>query len=269
MKFWNRLVVGLMTLALGLSLGLGDAMAASSQSKKKDSKKKEAKKKETRRSAPSGPKTYLSGTNVNGRSGLIYADTAQVAGLGQVEGSAHFTLQTFTGGNFINIPFGGHFGIARNFEISASGTPVITTIDGFGSGSAFLLTFGGKYKFDLKTDAPVDLALGADVTIPVDGGSAIVTPRGVVSYTLASGVLLNGMLGVNISGGSTVSASAGAGVPFSPNFTGLIEIGANPSVLAGGIRIGQDAFKFQALLGVPLNGASGVILGGGIILASK
>src|SRR5262245_39196185 len=115
MKFWNRLVVGLMSLALGLSLSLGDAMAASSKTKKKETKKKEEKKKEVRHSAPSGLKTYLSGTNVNGKSGLIYADTAEVAGLNQIEGSAHFTFQSFTGGSLINIPFGGHFGIAKNF----------------------------------------------------------------------------------------------------------------------------------------------------------
>jgi hypothetical protein len=46
--------------------------------------------------------------------------------------------------------------------------------------------------------------------------------------------------------------------------------GFSPSALGGGVRVGRDNFKFQAMIGVPLNTVGGgVILGGGIILASN
>jgi len=271
MKFWNRLVVGLVALALGLSLSLGDAMAASSKSKKKDTKKKEEKKKkETRRSEPSGPRTYLTGTNTSGKSGLIFSETAHVVEMNQLQGSVHLTATLPTGGSIIGIPFGGAYGIAKNFEISASGSPSFFDPGGF---STFNLTFGGKYKFDLKGSDATKVALGADVVISLDGLDAVFIPRGNISHTLASGVLLNGQMGIGISTGTYVEASAGAGIPFSSNFTGLVEIGANQlgnggSVLAGGVRVGQESFKFQALIGIPLEG-NGVILGGGIVLASN
>jgi hypothetical protein len=86
-------------------------------------------------------------------------------------------------------------------------------------------------------------------------------------------MLLNGDLGLHISTGTYVSVDAGLGYPFSNTFTGIVEIGANQggngnSLLSGGVRIGtSDNLKFQALLGIPLNGG-GVQLGGGIILSN-
>lgn len=285
----KKLVLGLFALVMTLAFCAAPASAASSK-KKKETKKKEEKKKEEKKetkkseSHSTGSKHYLSGTNTMGRSGLFFADDSEVAGVGKIEGSAHLTYSSPASGfNNLSIPFGAHFGIAENFELSAAGvlgifdTPSFTfgpiTIPG-SSASSFGIDLGGKYKLHLKGEgAKPEISLGGDVLIPTNGGSAVATPRGTVSYTLSqSGLYLNGDLGVHISTATYVSFDAGAGYPFSNNLTGIVEIGANQSgnggsLLAGGVRAGADHFKFQGFLGIPLNGG-GVLLGGGIIVAN-
>ncbi|HVZ80869.1 MAG TPA: hypothetical protein VHE12_08730 [bacterium] len=270
----KKLVLGLFALVMTLAFCAVPANAATSKKKKKETKKEE--KKETKKAeshSMSAPKHYLSGTNTWGRSGLLFGDTADVAALRTIEGSAHLLYSSpVSGVNNFGIPFGGHFGIADNVELSAAGDLELQSATGYSS-SIFLLDLGGKYKFHTKNEN-LGLALGGDVLIPTSGGgSAIVTPRGVVSYTLPSGMLVNGDMGIHISSATYVSVDAGLGYPFSNNFTGMVEIGANQngnggSVLGAGFRAGADQFKFQGLLGIPLNGG-GVVIGGGIILASK
>lgn len=287
MKLMKRIVLGVFALALALAFCVTPADAATKSSKKKTEKK--AEKKEEKKSEPkhmshssSGSNTYLSGTNTWGRSGLLFADTSEVAGIGNIEGAAHLTYSSPASGfSNVNIPFGGHFGVANNLELSAAGvigifsSPAVTIL-GFtygGDVSTFGIDLGAKYKIDLKGNGPTpSLSVGGDILIPTNGGSAIVTPRGTISYTLNNGMLLNGDVGIHIAGGSYVSVDAGVGVPLSNNFTGIVELGANQagnggSMLGGGVRVGSGQFKFQGLLGIPLNGG-GVQIGGGVILGS-
>ena len=282
----KKLVLGLFALVMTVAFCAGPANAASKKKKTETKKeeKKETKKSENRSSSSGSSKHYLSGTNTWGRSGLLLGDTSEVAGVGSIEGAAHLTYSSPASGySNLDIPFGGHFGVAENLELSAAGEFLIfdTPSYTFGpftipatSSSSFAIDLGGKYKIKLKGDGPKpDLSVGGDVLIPTSGGSAIFTPRGTVSYTLNNGMLLNGDLGIHISTGTYVSFDAGVGYPFSNNLTGIAEIGANQagnggSELAGGVRVGADQFKFQALLGIPLNGG-GVMIGGGVILASK
>lgn len=290
MRFWNRLVVAGLALALALSLGASSADAAAKKTSKKKETKKEAPKKETKREVrhSSGASSkFVSGTNTIGRAGLFYADTADVAAVGQVEGSAHITYQSFGPSGFtttmLGFPVGAHFGAAKNIDLSAAillnlvSTPSFTfgpvTIPG-GSSTNFSIDLGGKYRIAGGNKSP-DFSIGGDIMIPTyTGGQVIVSPRGVVSYELEGGLLLNGDVAINITNPTTyVSVDAGVGVPLGDKFSAIAEIGANQlgnagSVLGGGVRADLSGIKLQALLGIPLNGGS-VQLGAGIILASN
>ena len=287
--------MGSLVAGLALSLCVTSADAATkTTTKKKAEKKKETKKKETKKtksyesSKPkhqSAAKRFVTGTNTMGRSGLLYGDTSDVASVGQIEGSAHLTYSSngpsVLSTSDVGLPIGGHFGITDNFELSAAAIfdflSVSSSLPGItlsGSTTNFALDFGGKYRIHTKTDG-LNFSLGGDLLIPTNaGGQVVVTPRGTVSYTLAGGLLLNGDMGLHISTATYVSFDAGVGLPVSDKFSIIGEIGANQmgnygSVLAGGVRAGlSDSFKLQGLLGIPLNGG-GVVIGAGIILASK
>jgi hypothetical protein len=283
-------VAGL-ALTLALSLGAGVADAAPKKSKKKEMKKeaemKKAAKKEVRRSS-GGSHKFISGTNTLGRAGLFYGDTADVMPLNQVEGSAHLTFQSsgpsgFTTTNF-GIPVGAHFGVAKNIDLSAalllniistpsSTVPGLGTVGG-GSSTSFGIDVGGKYKIDSGSRNVPDFSVGADIMIPTQaGGQVVVSPRGVVSYVLEGGLLLNADVAINISTVTYVSVDAGVGIPVGREFSVIAEIGANQmgnggSILGGGVRVDLDGIKLQGGLGIPLNGG-GVQILGGVILASN
>src|SRR5581483_7053815 len=267
-RLFSRLLLSGLVLALTLSLAAAPA-SADTKKKKKSAEKKKEEKKEQRHEARHMEKRYVSGTNIWGRAGLLYADTAEVASVGQIEGSAHFTYQSLASASFagysssddlFGIPFGLHFGAAENLDLYASGDLMINSISsnvpGFvgGSSSQFLINIGGKYRIAATNSKTPDFAVGGDVTIPTNGGNAVVTPKGMVTYTLDSGLLLNGEMGIAIAGTTYVLADAGVGVPFGDKFTGIAEIGANQngylgSVLAAGVRADLSGMKLQGLLG--------------------
>jgi hypothetical protein len=275
MKLWNGIVTSGLAGAMILCLFAGRADAAP---KKRTVAIKAA-------GSFDSSKQYLSGTNLDGRSGLFYGDTSEVARDGQIEGSAHLTFQSIgyynVSQSVFTIPAGAHFGIAPDFELSAGAELSIFSYPSyrigpwdFGGGSStnVIVFGGGKYRFAGDREMP-DFSFGGTIRIPTSGGSIVVMPEGTVTYVLNNGLLLNGDIGVGISNTTYVKADVGAGYPISPQVTGIAEIGANQiaytgSVFAFGIRAAVSEFKLQGLVGVPLTGG-GVIIGGGIILGTK
>ncbi len=275
MKLFTRLMVGGLALALVLSLGAGTANAAAK-------KKKKAVKVETK-TVRKAKKEYISGTNLEGRAGLFYADTSEVAAKNTVEGSVHFTYSSpGPSVDQIMIPVGAHFGVDNNFELSACVKPwiisepsvTIGSITIGGSSTNFLLDVGGKYKIASENRETPDFAVGGVIYIPTwSGGNVVVMPEGTCSYVLDNGLLLNGDVGIGIGNTSYVKLDGGVGFPVSPKVTLIGEIGANQdgymgSVFAAGARFALQDVKLQALIGAPLNGGD-VLIGAGLILASK
>jgi hypothetical protein len=291
MKLWTRLVVAGLALVLALGLGIGAAQAQTSKTKKKKKKATVVTTYGERKAAEerSKPRSYLTGTNLWGRAGLLYGDTSDVARVGQVEGSAFFTYQSLTsitvgnysaGTNMIGIPFGAHYGAAKDVDIYASGDwrniSSSTNFPGATAGpsqSAFNINFGGKYRIAAPNVNTPDFSVGGDITIPTNtGGQVVFTPKGTCTYILESGMVLNGEFGVGISTVTYVLADAGVGIPFAEKFLAIGELGASQygylnSMLGLGVRANFSGTKLQALLGIPLNGY-GAQIGVGIILGS-
>jgi hypothetical protein len=265
MRLWNGILAGVLAGALVLCLCAGTANAAA---KRKKTVSKPAVYQDS-------SKQYLSGTNLDGRSGLFFGDTSEVAREGQIEGSVHLTYQSsgneyFSVNNF-TIPGGAHFGIAPDFEISAGAQLGIVSYPG-GSTTNVLVIGGAKYRFAWDREMP-DFSFGGTVRIPTSGGSISVMPEGTVTYTLENGLLVNGDVGVGISSGTYVKADIGAGYPISNQITAIAEIGANQagnggSIFSFGVRGAISDVKLQGFVGVPLNGG-GALIGGGVILGTR
>jgi hypothetical protein len=266
MKLWHGFVSSGLAGALFLCFCVGTGNAAAAKKRAAAIKPAESQ---------YSSKQYLPGTNLDGRSGLFWGDTSEVAADGQVEGSVHLTYQNsgnehFSVSNFL-IPGGAHFGIAPNFELSAGAQLGIVSFEG-GSSTDVLVIGGAKYRFAGDREMP-DFSFGGTVRIPTSGGSIVVMPEGTVTYVLDNGLLLNGDVGIGISEGTYVKADVGAGYPISPQVTGIAEIGANQvgnggSVFAFGVRAALSEVKLQGMVGVPLSGG-GAIIGGGIILGTR
>lgn len=275
MKIWSRFVLGGFILALALSLGVSPAAAAPKKKKKAEPKKVTYSSSTT---SVSTHKHYVTGTNLQGRSGLFYGDTSDVAGQREVEGGVNLTYQSFAGGSLIGIPAGLHFGVDEDVEVSvAEGLGIMS--GGGHSQTTFDGIVGAKYKIVAQSSHVPDFSLGGNVMCPISpsfGNDVFITPEGTVSYVLPSnGLLLNGDLGVAIgtNGGTYAKLDLGTAYPFSNRIAGIAEIGANQagsgaSIFALGIRAMLGDVKGQLFLGAPLNGGN-ILLGAGIILASK
>lgn len=254
MTIWTRMVA--VCLALGMALTLGVDLVSA---------------------APA--KDVATGTNLEGRAGLIYGDTSDVAGVGRMNGGVFLTYQSYGvagfSGSFFNIPGGIRFGIEKDLELSLGGNAMINSYPDppGGSDTFFNARAGFKYRIAGKRNAP-DFSLGGDVTLPVSptfGSTVIIGPRGTVSYVLKNGLLLNGDMGIIFAtnGGSAyVRLDLGAAYPFSDKVTGIASLGANQagqggSVFSAGARFNLTNIDVLAFLGAPLNGGN-VVLGGGI-----
>ncbi len=285
MKLFNRLV--LLSLAVIFALGLCVSQANADSSTTHKTKKKNA---DTRASGSSKAlKNVVTGTNLEGRAGLFYGDTSEVAKVGQWEGTLHATWWSpYATYNDFSFPLGAHFGAADNVDLSAGvklnlatspsvnvpATPFTPAYSSGGSTTNFEVLLGGKYKIKGTTSDMPDYSVGGVIYIPTSGGSVVVMPKGTVTYVLPSGLLLNGDVGIGISTVTYVEVDGGVGFPVSNKITLIGELGANQfgyadSQLGLGARFALGGTtKAQALLGVPLSGG-GVLLGAGIILASE
>lgn len=295
MKLWNRLMLVGLVLALAMSLFVTTASAQTSKKKKKTVATAVATP-VAKKKAVAPVKKIVTGTNLEGRSGLFYGDTSSVAPKDVVEGSIHVIAELGTDTNFL-FPVGGHYGLGDNLEVSAGvkpwinsyttpGTPAIViggvTLYPAVAGKTYtnsdlIINGGAKYAIPATNREMPDFSIGGQVYIPTyTGGVFVVQPYGTVTYVLHNGLLLNGEFGIGICSATYVVFDGGVAYPITPKITVIGEIGANQggfgyadSELAGGARfdIGGDA-KVQALIGVPFNGG-GVVLGAGLILASR
>lgn len=289
MKLWNRFVIAGLVLVLAFSFGLSPA-AAASKKKKKEEKKKEEKRSETRHETRHyGSKKVIDGGNIAGRPGYIFGDTANTLEKGQVMGAAHLTFDSW--GSVVQIPVGVTYGVTDKLQINANTSFWAAN----GISGIYFLNFGGKYGFTTKTEG-LGIAAGLDFAIgplsnTIYGYSTFgFDPYGVVTYTLPDGLQLNGKLGLYVQtynytfGPYTFSGSysffqcdLGAAYPFDANLTGIAELATNGVVQGGGlggtplivgIRTGHDV-QFQAFGGFDFGGATGLLLGGGVVLMSK
>ena len=157
MKLWNSVISGGLAVAVILCLCAGPTDAATRRVKA------------IQTASQYSSKQYLSGTNLEGRSGLFWGDTSEVAREGQIEGSAHMTYQTagnqYYSMSLFTIPAGAHFGLAPDFELSAGMQLGIFSYPG-GSETQVLVNGGAKYRFPGDREMP-DFSLGGNVYIPI------------------------------------------------------------------------------------------------------
>jgi hypothetical protein len=299
---FKKIILGIMVAALSLTLATGVFAATSKSTRSKKSTKKTVKKTQKKTvKRYSGDKKVAKGSNVSGRTGLIWTQTADTVAKGKFAGAAHLTLMTTsnsmeaygykteTTSTVFDIPVGGKYGVAPNIELGASidfmsissstkTTPAVTGAgDGDDSSSGLNdFTFGGKYVIEGKKD-PVNFGFGMDISVgPMSDdfgdSSADFNPMGLVTYE-KDAMVLNGMLGFVITGAEGaddfVQFGAGAGLALSPKLTGMVELGINSfgkeaSVLGVGIRTASKT-QLQAFLGLGLGDAApDFVLGAGV-----
>jgi hypothetical protein len=299
MKFWTRLMVASLALAVALSFAVSPAQAAS----KKKKKKAEIKKELHREMVKERPHP-IEGLNTSGKPGYFIADTAAVLDKGQIAGAAHLTFDT--NGNVLQIPIGVSYGITDKIMVNVNSS----FFTAGGASGIYFLNFGGKYGFGyvakgLEIAAGIDFGIGP-LSSSIYGGVSnfAFDPYGVATYTFPDGLQFNGKLGLYVSTYSatypvyqttttppyytyvnqTVSASysdfqldLGAAYPFDHELSGFAELATNGVIGAAGvggtpilvgIRTGHDV-QLQGFAGMDLGGQVGLFVGGGVALFSK
>jgi hypothetical protein len=281
MRFLMRMAV-----VLVLVFAVSGVMANAATTAKKAPAKKTAKKKAVKKVAKKkvvkrvvvGESDVLSGANLWGRPGLIFADTAEVGEVGKIQGTANFLFESvplpFT--NTMMLPFGANAVVAKNLDIFLGGAYSAINYNsdlGWPAATAFTINGGLKYAVKGEDSSSPDFSIGEDLSIPTNGGIVVATTRGCMTYTVDSKLLLNADAGIAITNTPYFVGSAGLAYAFSPNFTGIAEIGGNQlgysnSILSAGFRGGKNTFLFQGTFG--LNMANGQFVGGGgIVIASE
>jgi hypothetical protein len=281
MRFLMRMAV-ILALVFAVSGVIANAAetAKKAPAKKAVKKKKVVKKVEKKKVVKrvvSGKSEVLSGANLWGRPGLIFGDTAEVGEVGKLQGSGNFLYESSGLGSSLMLPFGANVVAAPNLNIFLGGA-----YNAFNyntelfpdrpAASAFAITGGLKYGVKGEEESP-DFSIGEDLSVPTNGAVVVATTRGCVTYTVDSKLTLNGMMGFAITDTPYFVGDAGLAYAFTPNFTGIAEVGANQlgysnSALVAGFRAGQNSFMFQGTLG--LNMSDGNFIGGaGVVLATE
>jgi hypothetical protein len=241
-----------------------------------------------------------SGTNLEGRSGLFYGDTAEVAKSGSLEGSLHAAwAPPVAGAQQYTFPLGVHYGVCNDFEVSAGVKPALSVVSHPGTPASYVLMLGlpvaeipakagnttstmdvfihGGFKYLItseKAGAP-DFSLGANAYLPAySDGAFVAMPEASCTYFMKE-LVLNGDLGLGLGDGNYVKLDAGLGWAVLKEISLICEIGVNQdgytnSMFALGARagIGGTGVKAQALWGVNLNTNVG-LAGLGLILGSN
>lgn len=238
----------------------------------------------------------LTGTNVFGRTGLLFSDTAQVPDKGRGAFVASLLYGSGDDVDYINLPFGGNYGVADNFELSASvdylaveldlpPLPASAAVDDEASGLN-RITVGGKYRIPASSNDMPDFAVGLDISNgPMeddlgDSGTDI-NLKGMATFKVRSDLLVNGGLGIlleddrnGVDGDNALQLNGGAAYKLRPDLAGIVELsingrGEDDGVLAGGVRgrLGSGSARFHALLGLGIGSdAADFILGTGVQL---
>jgi len=279
-------------------------MAAQTSKKKSSSTTRETSSPAAQPSSTTRLYSYISGSNIFGRKGLLFTDTAETPNKGDSSFSGHLLLGEGDDFDQIQIPFGFNYGLDQNIEISAStqfldqdldlpniaGVSLDESRSGLGS-----ITVGGKYRIEPQDRSLPDFALGLDLSFgPLSddlGDEGIdANIKGLATHTLSNGILLNGGLGILFIGGRDVEVihpvtgqitkvkddsdteiqiHGGIGVPFRPDMTfiaelGIDQLGDENSVLGLGVRGGRNT-KYQLILGLGLDDAApDISIGGGV-----
>lgn len=276
---------GLGLLFLAALLAAGPVFDVSAQTKKNLSKK-------TPRKAQAVEKVFQSGVNLYGRPGLIYTDSAETPAVSKGHVGIHADYESMTGGSAFRVPFGASYGIAQDLQLHASLDFLSVSPDvGEGASGLNALTFGGKYAFPASRPSVPSFAVGLDITTsPLSGdlgpSSTDIHPKGMITHTFPSGLVLMGEFGFVITGKKTIDTpfgelkvdvddfiqlKGGVGIPFTPALSGIAELSINEygdsgSALAFGVRGGRKT-GFQAFLGIGLGDAApDFTLGGGVDL---
>jgi len=250
----------------------------------------------------SGGADALAGTNVYGRSGLLFTDTADVSPTGQGAVSGHLLFGTDDDFDQISLPVGVNYGIADNIEVSANipfvsvdlDVPAGSGIDDSRSGLGSF-TFGGKLRVPGNGRDMPDFGVGLDLAYgPLSddlGGDGLdFNIKGMVTHRFAGGLLVNGGLGiirigeheiefthpvtgqkmtVDSDSDTDLQVNAGLGYGLTPGLTGIAEFAINQfgddaGVFAVGLRGGSNV-RFQGLVGLGIGSdAADVTVGGGV-----
>jgi hypothetical protein len=230
---------------------------------------------------------YLTGTNVGGRMGLFYLDTAEVPALGQAGVTGHLLFGSGDLFDRVELPVAFNMGLVENLEVSAS-LPYVSldldlppnaqaddTVSGLGN-----LTLGGKYRIPGDPGSYPDFGVGVDLAVgPLSddlGDDGVdVTFKGLATHTFPNKLLLTGGLGlmrVDGRGGDSdtvAQLNGGVGLPFTDALTALVELGINQfgddnGILSLGLRGGRQ-IRYQASIGLGLgDDAADTTLGVGV-----
>lgn len=245
-----------------------------------------------RGSSISSSKSALTGTNTGARTGLFFSDTAQTPGDGKAFFTGHLLYGMDDNFDLLQIPFGANYGIGPDFELSGTlefvhlslDLPANAAADDSRSGLGNI-TVGGKYVIRHPGEIPPDIGFGVDVShgpLSDDLGddATDVTFKGMITHTVAGGLLVNGGLGFLVLGDRggqdndvVVQVNGGVGYPLTPALTGIAELGVNQfgdddGIFAFGVRGGLRQ-RFQILLGFGIGDASpDITLGAGVRFGS-
>jgi hypothetical protein len=265
----------------------------SKKSAEKSKKSKAAEKTAVVKKSFSENRGIINGVNNVGRPGYIYGDTAFTPNKNQFMGAVG--LSFYTPGSQLSIPVGGAYGVMDNLQVHAN-TSIYSYAGASGLGS---LVFGGKYGFKTETDNLL-FALGLDFSDgPLSGAGYTafnVDPYGIVTYTLPSGLQLNGQFGImflggysidnplygflpgqaktiSIGGGSYAQLNLGASKVMNDKLTGIAELDINglssgSSPLIVGVRGGDD-LQWQLFAGLDLATPVGILIGGSLAVISR
>jgi hypothetical protein len=225
-------------------------------------------------------KTVMVTSNVYGRPGLLFADTARITAMKKLSMSLHGILGSSDWGTSLDIPFGLSFGVAKNLELDASIGVQMWSPDGGDSTSGIGFVMGGlKYGIPGKVGRSPDVAVGGNLRFgPLSedlGPDGVdIDAYGACSYTIASGLLLNGQFGILFTDGrgrdgdTVIHLNAGMGVPFSSTLTGMFELAMNEqydgnSSINGGLLFGKKT-KVKLFAGIGIDDGPDIIVGGGV-----
>jgi hypothetical protein len=228
----------------------------------------------------------IGGSNVYGRTGLLFTETAQTIQPGHASATGNLLYWKKDQVKIYTMPeIGANYGVAPNMEVGGSIEYLsLHAPGGFSASGLGYFSVSGKYVFEAKEANMPDFAALAEISHgPMakklgDSGNDF-TLKGLVTRPLPNKLLLNGGAGLlfvgsrdNIDGETVFQVEAGAGYPFTPELTGIAELavnrfGKNDGVFSVGVRgtTSMPALRWQALLGFGVGSyAADYTIGGGV-----
>lgn len=246
---------------------------------------------------PASAAQALQGANVYGRTGLLFTDTAQVAGDGKGLAGAHLLMFSDDDFDGFSALFGAGYGI-QQVELYGSGELASRDPDQGDSASGLgSINVGGRWQLPVTGRDLPDFAVGLDISHgPLDDDlgpdGTDITLKGMATHVIApQGLLINGGLGIlfvderevqvvtpvgtftaESDSDTVIQLNAGAAYPFTPSLTGIVELAINQfGEDAGALSLGvrgktRGGIGFQGLLSFGLDEAPDLALGAGLFV---